>query len=96
MRCRNMERKGLPPEASAPTSQTLHEPQRVALLARGLEPILFRQSLPDEVSDKHAQYGEAAIHGLIVTSIYAPNENLWPGDKFVYRIEWFERLVDFK
>jgi hypothetical protein len=79
LRCRNMERKGLPPEASAPTSQTVHKPQRVALLARDVEPILFRQSLPGEVSDKHAGHVEAAIHGLIVTSIYAPNGDLWPG-----------------
>src|SRR5450631_3077802 len=65
----------------------------VALLARNVEPILVRQSLPGDSTDKQARYVEAAIGGVIVTSIYAPNGNPWPGDKFAYKLAWFERLT---
>jgi len=65
----------------------------VALLAHDVEPILVRQSLPGDSADKQARYVEAAINGVIVTSIYAPNGNPWPGDKFVYKLAWFERLI---
>lgn len=65
----------------------------VALLARDVEPVLVRDSLPGDSIDKQARYVEAAIDGVIVTSIYAPNGNPWPGDKFAYKLAWFERLV---
>jgi len=61
--------------------------------SRAIEPILVRQTLPGDPTDKQARYVEAAIHGVIVTSIYAPNGNPWPGDKFAYKIAWFERLT---
>ena len=65
----------------------------VALLARDVEPILVRQTLPGDRTDKQARYVEAAVNGVIVTSIYAPNGNPWPGAKFAYKIAWFERLT---
>lgn len=65
----------------------------VALLARGVEPILVRQTLPGDATDKQARYVEVAVNGVIVTSIYAPNGNPWPGDKFAYKLAWFERLT---
>jgi exodeoxyribonuclease-3 len=65
----------------------------VALLAHHVEPILVRRSLPGDSADKQARYVEAAINGVIVTSIYAPNGNPLPGDKFVYKLAWFERLI---
>lgn len=65
----------------------------VALLARDVEPILIRQSLPGDSTDQQARYVEAAIDGIIVTSIYAPNGNPWPGEKFAYKLAWFERLT---
>ena len=65
----------------------------VALLARNVEPILVRHSLPGDSTDKQARYVEAAIDGVIVTSIYAPNGNPWPGDKFAFKLAWFERLT---
>ena len=65
----------------------------VALLARDVEPILVRQTLPGDLTDKQARYVEAAVSGVIVTSIYAPNGNPWPGDKFAYKLAWFERLI---
>lgn len=65
----------------------------VALLARDAEPIPVRLALPGDSADKQARYVEAAINGVIMTSIYAPNGNPWPGDKFAYKLVWFERLI---
>ncbi|MEO7335272.1 MAG: exodeoxyribonuclease III [Caldimonas sp.] len=65
----------------------------VALLARGTEPILVRGTLPGDSTDKQARYVEAAINGVIVSSLYAPNGNPWPGDKFAYKLAWMERLI---
>lgn len=65
----------------------------VALLARDAEPIPVRLALPGDSADKQARYVEAAINGVIMTSIYAPNGNPWPGDKFTYKLVWFERLI---
>ena len=65
----------------------------VALLARGAQPIEIRRALPGDPSDKQARYLEAAIGGVIVTSIYLPNGNPQPGPKFDYKLAWFERLI---
>ena len=65
----------------------------VALLARGVDPVLVRQTLPGDSSDKQARYVEAAVNGVIVTSIYAPNGNPWPGDRFAYKLAWFNRFI---
>ena len=65
----------------------------VALLARGSAPVPIRRTLPGDESDKQARYIEAAVDGMIVTSIYAPNGNPWPGPKFDYKLAWFERLT---
>lgn len=64
----------------------------VALLARGREPILTRDELPGDPSDTQARYVEAAINGIVVASIYAPNGNPQPGPKFDYKLAWMERL----
>lgn len=65
----------------------------VALLARDAQPVPVRRALPGDAEDKQARYVEAAINGVIVTSIYAPNGNPWPGAKFAYKLAWFERLI---
>jgi exodeoxyribonuclease-3 len=65
----------------------------VALLARGSEPIPIRRALPGDDHDAQARYVEAAIDGVVVASIYAPNGNPWPGPKFDYKLAWFERLI---
>jgi len=65
----------------------------VALLARGAQPIEIRRSLPGDPADRQARYLEAAIGGVIVTSIYLPNGNPQPGPKFDYKLAWFERLI---
>ena len=65
----------------------------VALLARGSDPVQIRRALPGDPGDRQARYLEAAIHGVIVASIYLPNGNPRPGPKFDYKLAWFERLM---
>lgn len=65
----------------------------VALLARGAEPIIIRRQLPGDDEDGQARYIEAAIGGIVVASIYAPNGNPQPGPKFDYKLAWIKRLI---
>ena len=65
----------------------------VAILARNHAPVLTRSSLPGDPSDLQARYIEAAVHGVLITSIYLPNGNPQPGPKFHYKLAWFERLI---
>ncbi len=64
----------------------------VAILAKAVEPIVTRRALPGADDDKQCRYIEAAVNGLIITSIYLPNGNPRPGPKFNYKLSWFERL----
>lgn len=64
----------------------------VAILARNAEPIRTRDRLPGKPGDHEARYIEAAVRGIIVTSIYLPNGNPQPGPKFDYKLDWFARL----
>jgi len=64
----------------------------VAILAREAEPVLIRTELPGDPDDREARYIEAAVKGIIVTSIYLPNGNPQPGPKFDYKLAWFKRL----
>src|ERR1700738_4708159 len=64
----------------------------VAILARNAEPVLTRDRLPGRPDDHEARYIEAAVRGVIVTSIYLPNGNPQPGPKFDYKLDWFARL----
>ena len=43
--------------------------------------------------DHQARYIEAAVQGVLITSIYLPNGNPQPGPKFNYKLAWFERLI---
>jgi exodeoxyribonuclease-3 len=64
----------------------------VAILARNHTPVLTRTSLPGNPQDHQARYIEAAVQGVLITSIYLPNGNPQPGPKFDYKLAWFERL----
>ena len=64
----------------------------VAILSRKSEPVLVRTALPGNRSDHEARYIEAAIRGIVVTSLYLPNGNPQPGPKFDYKLDWFRRL----
>ena len=61
----------------------------VAILARKAEPVLIRTALPGDRDDHEARYIEAAVNGIVVTSIYLPNGNPQPGPKFDYKLDWF-------
>ncbi|MGF7007599.1 exodeoxyribonuclease III [Aminobacter sp. BE322] len=64
----------------------------VAMLARGTEPIVTRWDLPGDDGDRQARYIEAAVEGVLIASLYAPNGNPQPGPKFDYKLAWHERL----
>ncbi|MHC6150958.1 exodeoxyribonuclease III [Bradyrhizobium elkanii] len=64
----------------------------VAILARKAEPVLIRTALPGDAGDHEARYIEAAVRGIVVTSLYLPNGNPQPGPKFDYKLAWFKRL----
>ncbi len=66
----------------------------VAVLARGSGVDERRRGLPGDPDDTHSRYLEAAVHGLVVASIYLPNGNPRPGPKFDYKLRWFERLIE--
>jgi exodeoxyribonuclease-3 len=55
--------------------------------------VLTCTSLPGNPEDRQARYIEAAVQGVLVTSIYLRNGNPQPGPKFTYRLAWFERLI---
>lgn len=65
----------------------------VAILARGAEPIVTQTELPGDPKDEQSRYIEAAVNGVIVTSLYAPNGNPIAGPKFTYKLAWMERLI---
>ncbi|MER9203194.1 exodeoxyribonuclease III [Mesorhizobium sp. M0933] len=64
----------------------------VAILSRGAEPVLTREALPGDDSDQQARYIKAAVTGIVVACLYAPNGNPQPGPKFQYKLAWHERL----
>jgi exodeoxyribonuclease-3 len=64
----------------------------VAILARGGRPVLTRDRLPGDPEDDQARYIEAAVKGVLIASLYAPNGNPAPGPKFDYKLGWLERL----
>ena len=65
----------------------------VAILARGKEPVLTRSELPGAPDDDQSRYIEAAVNGILVGCLYAPNGNPQPGPKFTYKLAWLERLI---
>ena len=65
----------------------------VAILARGTTPIVTQTALPGDAADTQSRYLEAAVSGVIVASLYAPNGNPQPGPKFAYKLAWLERLA---
>ncbi len=66
----------------------------VAILARGCEPVETRRGLPGEPEDDHSRYLEAAVSGVLIGCLYAPNGNPRPGPKFDYKLRWLKRMAD--
>ena len=65
----------------------------VAILSRIGAPVLTRDTLPGDPDDRQSRYIEAAVQGVLVASIYAPNGNPQPGPKFDYKLVWLDRLA---
>ncbi len=65
----------------------------VAILARGAQPIETRRGLPGDPQDTHSRYIEAAVCGVLVGCLYAPNGNPRPGPKFDFKLRWFDRFI---
>jgi exodeoxyribonuclease III len=63
----------------------------VAILARWA-PVVTRMELPGDAADAQCRYLEAAVNGVLVASIYAPNGNPQPGPKFGYKLAWLKRF----
>ena len=65
----------------------------VAILARGADPVETRRALPGDPGDAQARYIEAAVNGVLIGGLYAPNGNPVGTDKFAYKLAWLERLI---
>lgn len=65
----------------------------VAILSTTSPPIETRRQLPGYDTDTQARYLEAAVRGVIVGSLYAPNGNPIAGPKFAYKLAWLEALL---
>ena len=66
----------------------------VAILSRVGDPVETRRSLPHDPNLEQSRYIEAAVSGILVGNLYAPNGNPWPGPKFDYKLAWLDRLAD--
>jgi exodeoxyribonuclease-3 len=66
----------------------------VAILQRSGEPALIRRGLPGDPDDTHSRYIEAVVNGTTVGCLYLPNGNPAPGQKFDYKMRWFDRLTE--
>ena len=63
----------------------------VAILSRWT-PVVTRLDLPGDAADRQCRYLEAAINGVLVASIYAPNGNPQPSPIFDYKLDRLKRL----
>lgn len=66
----------------------------VAILSRVGDPVETRRGLPDDPNLEQSRYIEAAVCGILIGNLYAPNGNPWPGPKFDYKLKWLDRLHD--
>ncbi len=65
----------------------------VAILSKHGDPIETRRQLPGYEDDPQARYLEAAVRGVIIGCLYAPNGNPITGPKFTYKLAWLEALL---
>lgn len=65
----------------------------VAILSRGEQPKEVRRALPGDPEDLHSRYIEAWVNGILIGCLYLPNGNPVPGEKFDYKLKWFQRLT---
>ena len=50
-------------------------------------------ALPGDPDDTQSRYIEAAVNGVLIATLYAPNGNPQPGPKFKYKLAWMKRLL---
>jgi exodeoxyribonuclease-3 len=66
----------------------------VAILSRVGDPVETRRGLPDDPDPSLSRYIEAAVCGILIGNMYAPNGNPKPGPKFDYKLAWLDALKD--
>jgi exodeoxyribonuclease III len=65
----------------------------VALLSKfPIEDVMRR--LPGNDEDEQSRYIEATINNVRIASIYLPNGNPVDTEKFPYKLEWMDRLIE--
>lgn len=65
----------------------------VAILARGCDPVETRRDLPGDPTDRQGRYIEAAVMGVVVGCLYAPNGNPVGDAKFDDKQAWYSRFM---
>jgi exodeoxyribonuclease-3 len=65
----------------------------VAILGRGVQPIETRRGLPDDPPGSQSRYIEAAVKGLLVGCLYAPNGNPVGSAKYAAKEAWYARFM---
>jgi exodeoxyribonuclease-3 len=65
----------------------------VALLSRVGAPVETRRALPGDPNLEQSRYIEAAVCGILIGNMYAPNGNPKPGPKFDYKLAWLDTLL---
>jgi exodeoxyribonuclease-3 len=64
----------------------------VAILSRVGDPVETCRALPNDPNREQSRYIEAAVCGILIGNLYAPNGNPWPGPKFDYKLAWLDEL----
>jgi exodeoxyribonuclease-3 len=64
----------------------------VAILSKKNRVVVIRTRLPGDPTDSEARYVEAAVGGVVIACLYAPNGNPQPGPKFDRKLAWMKRL----
>jgi exodeoxyribonuclease III len=63
----------------------------VAILSRHMIEDV-KEHLPEAGDDMQSRYIEASIQGVRIASLYLPNGNPRPGEKYDYKLAWLKRL----
>lgn len=64
----------------------------VAILSRSLPIQEIRRKLPGDKTDDSSRYLEAIVGKMVISCIYMPNGNPYPGERFDFKLKWFKRL----
>ena len=85
-----------PPKSNAKVMARCGREKRPGTVSQSLParpgPCSHARRFPAAGPDRQARYIEAAVNGVLIASIYAPNGNPQPGPKFDYKLAWLGRL----